>query len=656
LRGALAAACLLLSMAQAQADQLELRFIGNMAFAISDGSTTLYTDFPYESGYSDYMTYDFDAVPKTPGALCLITHGHRDHFDAPLFAKMEARLIAPPAVAAKVSAGRAIPFAPKMSYRNIAIEALPTPHASIEHFSYLVTWHGRRLYFTGDTDSTDQLLAMRDLDVAFVSPWLLEAVADKKKSIDAKQVVVYHQTSDENVPLIQNRIVLRQGEAFLLEAAAAPVPRELPASEFSARRAEAMRRMPDGLLLLPSRAFVFRADQLVDPAFLQDPNFYYFTGLSSASGAVLAIDGAARESWLFVPKTLPGFAQMLSMAHIEPGDETAKRLGIEHVVDRKGLPAFLNRRQEETPDLLLYSPGPAGEHGFPLDIALDDPAAAWNHALSELWPQKQLRSSDPVLTAMRLTKSPAEIEVLRRTGRASAAALLAGLAALSPGRSQREAEGRVVSACLSAGAEGPSFWPWVMTGPASAFPAPFESLVDYRHLNRAMQAGEVARVDVGCDLDHYKGDVGRTAPVSGRFDAGQRETWELLAAAYRTGLEKVRAGVKRDDVFAASLAEVRRRQPSLATPLGRKAAETLLGKNGLRYWEIHGVGLDSAEGQPETLEAGMVVAFEPIFSVDGQGFYLEDMVLVTKEGHQILTPGLPYSAAEIEAAVARRPN
>ena len=44
----------------------------------------------------------------------------------------------------------------------------------------------------------------------------------------------------------------------------------------------------------------------------------------------------------------------------------------------------------------------------------------------------------------------------------------------------------------------------------------------------------------------------------------------------------------------------------------------------------------------------MVVAFEPIFSVDGQGFYLEDMVLVTKEGHEILTPGLPYSAGEIE--------
>ena len=52
----------------------------------------------------------------------------------------------------------------------------------------------------------------------------------------------------------------------------------------------------------------------------------------------------------------------------------------------------------------------------------------------------------------------------------------------------------------------------------------------------------------------------------------------------------------------------------------------------------------------------MVVAFEPIFSVDGQGFYLEDMVLVTNDGHEILTPGLPYSAREVERAVAPARN
>jgi Xaa-Pro aminopeptidase len=189
-----------------------------------------------------------------------------------------------------------------------------------------------------------------------------------------------------------------------------------------------------------------------------------------------------------------------------------------------------------------------------------------------------------------------------------------------------------------------------MAGPTSAFPAPFESLADYRHLNRRMQSGEVVRVDVGCDVDHYRGDVGRTVPVSGRFDAGQRETWELLIGAYRAGLAKFRDGVRRDDVFAASLAEIGRRRPALSTALGRKAAEALLAPDGFKHWQAHGVGLEAAEGMPEILRAGMVLAFEPIFSVEGQGFYLEDMVLVTKDGHEILTPGLPYSADEIERA------
>lgn len=219
--GAALAAAPRVSAALAGGPRLEFLFIGNMAFAISDGKTTLYTDFPYESGSAGYMTYDFDAVPKAHGALCLITHGHRDHFDPSLFAKMDAKLIAPPSVAARVAAGRTIPFAPKMSYRDIEIEALRTPHGPIEHSSYLVTWHDRRLYFTGDTDSPDQLLAMRDLDVAFVSPWLMEAVVEKKGRIDAKRVVCYHQTSGEKVPALQDRLVPKQGQAFVLEGDAA---------------------------------------------------------------------------------------------------------------------------------------------------------------------------------------------------------------------------------------------------------------------------------------------------------------------------------------------------------------------------------------------------------------------------------------------------
>jgi L-ascorbate metabolism protein UlaG (beta-lactamase superfamily) len=99
------------------------------------------------------------------------------------------------------------------------VEAFPTPHGDIDHASYLVTWHGLRLYFTGDTDSIDQLLAMKNLDYAFVSPWLIGKVEAQKGRIDARTVICYHHRADEKIPAAPNRIVPKQGSMLLLEAA-----------------------------------------------------------------------------------------------------------------------------------------------------------------------------------------------------------------------------------------------------------------------------------------------------------------------------------------------------------------------------------------------------------------------------------------------------
>jgi len=207
----------------AEGQKLDVRFIGNMAFAITDGKTTLYTDFPYQSGAFGYMTYEASAVAAARECVCLVTHGHLDHFDPSLFAKMGCALIAPPSLVKKIGTDRAVAFAPEMAYRVIEIEALRTPHGDIEHYSYLVTWHGLRLYFTGDTESTDELLAARNLDAAFVSPWLIEAVAKKGGRIDARRVVVYHHHADEKVAALQDRKVPTQGEKFVLEGVSAGV-------------------------------------------------------------------------------------------------------------------------------------------------------------------------------------------------------------------------------------------------------------------------------------------------------------------------------------------------------------------------------------------------------------------------------------------------
>lgn len=203
----------------ATAAEVRATFIGNMAFHLTDGTTEILTDFPYQSGYSEYMTWKKERVPAVHGALCLVTHGHRDHFAAELAKQYCSTLLGPKDVSAAVP-DQALGLAPRVEHRGVLIEPIAADHANREHYSYLVTWAGLRLYFTGDTGDLEPLLTARNLDYAFVSPWLLADAAARKAHIDARQVVVYHQASAEAVPEYQDRIVPAQGDVLRLTSAA----------------------------------------------------------------------------------------------------------------------------------------------------------------------------------------------------------------------------------------------------------------------------------------------------------------------------------------------------------------------------------------------------------------------------------------------------
>jgi L-ascorbate metabolism protein UlaG (beta-lactamase superfamily) len=205
-------AALLTAPGVQQRPALEARFIGNMAFAISDGAVTLMSDFPYQSGYSVYMTYPADAIRSaTPATLSLITHRHGDHWEPALFMKTDWMVAGPPDVTGAMAPERVLPLAKTATFRGIDIEAIATPHAGIGHYSYVVTWHGRQLYFSGDTEDAEHLLRLTALDVAFVSPWLFESL-QRRGRIDAKRIVIYHHQANETVPQCRDGCeVPRQG-------------------------------------------------------------------------------------------------------------------------------------------------------------------------------------------------------------------------------------------------------------------------------------------------------------------------------------------------------------------------------------------------------------------------------------------------------------
>jgi Xaa-Pro aminopeptidase len=140
--------------------------------------------------------------------------------------------------------------------------------------------------------------------------------------------------------------------------------------------------------------------------------------------------------------------------------------------------------------------------------------------------------------------------------------------------------------------------------------------------------------------------------VAGRFTQEQAEAWNLLVEAYRAGLSMIRSGVTRAQLAEACRKAVTEAEPRLKTDYARRAASALV-EGGDGVWHVHGVGLDAGEERLDPLEAGSVIAFEPMFSVDEDAYYLEDMLLVTEQGHEILTTGIPTSADEIAKEMAR---
>ena len=201
-----------------QRPALDVRFIGNMAVAITDGAVTVVTDFPYESGYSGYMTYAPSAIRSgTNTTLALITHRHRDHWERSLFSGTTWRVAGPSDVTAGLPADRVVPLAATTTFGPVTIERFETPHANVGHYSYVVTWHGRRLYFSGDTESGDSLASAKNLDVAFVSSWMYRALLRRGVTIDAKRIVIYHHHTGERVPECVDRCVVpAQGDAIQL--------------------------------------------------------------------------------------------------------------------------------------------------------------------------------------------------------------------------------------------------------------------------------------------------------------------------------------------------------------------------------------------------------------------------------------------------------
>jgi Xaa-Pro aminopeptidase len=413
------------------------------------------------------------------------------------------------------------------------------------------------------------------------------------------------------------------------------------------RRERAAREFPDGLVLLHASPDLPETGD----GFRQDPIFFYFTGLADTVSAILAIDGPTGKSWLFIPSQ-PPFAKSGLVAEVSADVASAKRLNIEHVLDWSALEPFLASRALHH-DIVYFVQDNTRFDALPANLLSRraPEAPSWLQVILRKWPTLGAREAGERIRGLLAVQSPDEIARLRLAAQATVQAFLAGLHEVKQGVSQRRVELAVVDACWEAGAHGEAFWPWAMAGTTGVFPTPFTSLAKYDHLDQRMRAGDLVRLDVGCEWDHYGGDLGRTLPVSGVFAQDQGELWDIFVDAYRSGAGALRAGVTVDELFGVWQSRLISHRDSARSALAKQAIETWSDRRNLPYWQVHTTNLTpgSVIGP---LRSGTTINFEPIAAINGQGYFLEDMYLVTEAGAERLTPGIPESAAEIESSMA----
>jgi len=413
--------------------------------------------------------------------------------------------------------------------------------------------------------------------------------------------------------------------------------------EFVRRRAALMDQVKDGAIILFGDASAPAGTH-----FRQDNDFFYFTGSEDLGGVLVLVPFARGGAYLFLPQRSAREIQYDGPGLLESPEAKAKA-GFTDVLAVGDLDEFLARLGGRGAGKLYVRLSPRDTlDDARSETALMDGRRSRSHyndqlsvdqsrieKLRQRYPQMEFVDIAPAIDALRAIKTPEEIEILRRNGALSAAAVKQAMLAGRPGVFEYEIEAAAMSVVLKGGAKSAAYAPIVGSGPNSC-------IFHYEKNDRRVGAGDVVLMDFGADLDHLAMDITRTWPATGRFTAEQSEVYRIVLEVEKACLEAYKPGATPKDV-RDHVAEV-----MMAKGLDPRGQ---LGGFG------HGVGLcvhDVPLGP--VLREGMVFAIEPALYYPEKGFgvRIEDTVLITAAGCEVLTAGVPKEIADIEKLLAGR--
>jgi Xaa-Pro aminopeptidase len=430
-------------------------------------------------------------------------------------------------------------------------------------------------------------------------------------------------------------------------------------SPYAARRARLAAAMGEGVAVLYTAAERLRNRDSHYP-YRYDSYFYYLTGFAEPEAALVLIGGRNPRSILFCRARDPERETWDGFRH---GPEAAReRFGFDEARPVEALDAALPQLLENQPAL-----------HFPLgaDAGWDARAMGWLNAVrargrAGVAAPQRVHDLRALLDDMRLFKDAHELAVMRRAARIAAAAHRRAMQATRPGRNEYQIEAELLYEFRRNGAQFPAYSP-IVAGGANA------CVLHYVANDAPLADGDLLLIDAGCELDGYASDITRTFPVNGRFSGAQRAVYELVLEAQRAAIAAVRPGKPWNEPHDAAVRVLAQGMLDLTLLAG--TLDAVLEKESYKrfymhrtgHWlglDVHDAGEYRVGGQWRPLAPGMALTVEPglyIRAADGVppaladiGVRIEDDVVVTAQGCEVITAEAPKSVADIEALMRDR--
>ncbi len=445
-----------------------------------------------------------------------------------------------------------------------------------------------------------------------------------------------------------------------------------PFSERRARLIAQMQAMGGGVAVIRTAPEAMRNSD-ADYPYRHDSHFFYLSGFAEAEAVLVLIADERPTSVLFC-------RDKDKEREIWDGH----RYGPEGAKDVFGFDsAFpIALLDEEMADIL--SDAPALFYGIGRDAKLEAQVQSWLAAVraksrSGVQAPAQFHDVLPLIDEMRLFKDEAEVDLMRRAAAISSGAHARAMRVSRPGVHEYEIEAELLHEFRRHGAPAPAYNSIVAAGPNAC-------VLHYPAGSAVAKDGDLILIDAGCEYGSYASDITRTYPANGTFSTAQKTLYEIVLAAQQAAIDAVAPGKRFIDPHNAALAVLV--QGMLDTGLldkGKYASlDAAIASNDYRrfymhrtsHWlgmDVHDVGDYYEAGEKladgtkawRVLKPGMVLTVEPGLYVRPAedvpeqywniGIRIEDDVLVTADGHEVLSHAAPKTVAEIEAVMRKTP-